>query len=356
VKSLKLLCLLLILTLAGCGNDNYQSSLNSVNQPQSTLLQELSAATKTAINSSTVSPSDAQKNSVIKLFQSMFNASPGADLLNLCSQWLADGMTETELANLIASTDLFKIDSLYPTYLSNYDFLRRHLNLLMGTTVSDSNKHALALVMQSLLDGGWTRGEVMLTLVNLLLDIPASEPSWGVAAEQLRNKLEVSYYYSATKGLSSNDIGQLQSVTAYVTNDISTVKSAKYLIDGNQPPMIINFEVSSGYNSMLLTWAQVDDSIKGNIEVWRSKSNDLSNATKIGRVDTSSSMYSDVPPRSSGYSESFYYWVRIVTDTNIEGPFNSVTGTVGRTADNPSYILCVMNSRITGSDPNKCTW
>ena len=356
MKYLKLLCLLLILALAGCGNDNYQSSLNSVNQPQSALLQELSTATKTAINSTAVSPSDTQKNSVIKLFQSMFNASPGADLLNLCSQWLADGMTEAELANLIASTDLFKIDSLYPTYLSNYDFSRRHLNLLMGTTASDSNKHALALVMQSLLDGGWTRGEVMLTLANLLLDIPASEPSWGLAAEQLRNKLEVSYYYSATKGSSSNDFNQLQSVTAYVTYDTTTVTSAKYLIDGHKPPIILNFVVSSGYNSMLLTWAQVDYSIKGNIEVWRSKSNDLSNATKIGSVDISSSMYSDVPPRSSGYSESFYYWVRIVTDNHIEGPFNSVTGTVGSTADIPSYALCVLTASITGGDPNKCTW
>ena len=231
MKYLKLLCLLLILALAGCGNDNYQSSLNSVNQPQSALLQELSTATKTAINSTAVSPSDTQKNSVIKLFQSMFNASPGADLLNLCSQWLADGMTEAELANLIASTDLFKIDSLYPTYLSNYDFSRRHLNLLMGTTASDSNKHALALVMQSLLDGGWTRGEVMLTLANLLLDIPASEPSWGLAAEQLRNKLEVSYYYSVTKGDSSTDIATLQGVTASVTHDYATVTTAKLLID-----------------------------------------------------------------------------------------------------------------------------
>ena len=111
-----------------------------------------------------------------------------------------------------------------------------------------------------------------------------------------------------------------------------------------QPPIIKNLKVIGAFNTIMLQWDAVDPNISGNVEIWRSKTNDLSTAIKIGSYSVAGQLYSDTPPRSSKLSETFYYWVRIVDSSNIEGPFNSNQGTAGSTASDPSFLLQTLAS------------
>lgn len=211
-------------------------SMKSVYQDLTRQRQSVKAAVTTATES--------QQMTVIKLFQAMFNASPGADLLTLCSGWLAGGMSESDLANLIAGTELFTNDLFYPTKLSSFNFSYKFLNNLVGSTVSEANKSALSLQMAALLDGGWKRGDLIWLLVSALSNISSTEPTWGNAAVQFNNRLNVSYYYSVTKGIPSTDLVTLQAVTASVTNDPATVTAAKTRIDA-QAPMAVSISIGS---------------------------------------------------------------------------------------------------------------
>ncbi len=232
---------LMVLFLAACGsgiktNNGTDASMTSVYQALT--------AQKSVIKSAATTPTEAQKITVIKLFQAMFNAAPGVDLLNLCADFLANGMADSDLANLLAGTALFQIDTLYPTSLSNYDFSLKFLNNLLGPTVSEANKTGLASQMGELLNGGWKRGDLVWLLVSALSNIPTTDPTWGNASAQLNNRLDVSYYYSVTKAIPSSDLATLQAVTASVTYDPGTVTAAKARIDA-QAPVTISINIGS---------------------------------------------------------------------------------------------------------------
>lgn len=217
-----LMAFLVTVLLSACAGENSGTYPNS---SVTSVYQQL-AAQKTVVKAAST-PTEAQKMVVMKLFQAMFKAAPGADLLNLCSGWLAGGMTEVELANLIAGTDVFQSTALYPKSMSNVDFAAKFMNNLVGSTVSEATKSLVATQLAIMLDNGWTRGYAAWVLASALSDIPTSNPDWGKASAQFANKLSVSYCYSVTKAYSATDLTVLQAVTSSVTDDPATVTSAK---------------------------------------------------------------------------------------------------------------------------------
>ncbi len=230
------------LILLSCGGNSTQSSSN--NPSVSSVYQQL-AAKSSVTASSEVTPTTQQQMVVAKLFLGMFNATPGAELLELCAGFLASGTSESELANLLAGTALFKIESLYPDSLSSQEFALRFMNNLVGTTVVEAQIKALAEQIAQMLDAGWKRGEIIWLVVSAFSNIPADNPDWGKAAAQLNNRLEVSDYYSAEKGLPSSDLTTLQAVMASVTDDPATVASAKAAIDTKSNEVAV-YQIAAG--------------------------------------------------------------------------------------------------------------
>lgn len=88
------------------------------------------------------------------------------------------------------------------------------------------------------------------------------------------------------------------------------------------PPTPTGFTATATYTSFVLAW---DNPQMGNFaftEVWRSADSNLSNAI---RVDTTPAF---VWSEEVGYNKTYYYWVRHVSTSNIEGPYSaSRTGT-----------------------------
>lgn len=88
------------------------------------------------------------------------------------------------------------------------------------------------------------------------------------------------------------------------------------------PPTPTGFTVTATYTSFVLAW---DNPQMGNFaftEVWRSADSNLDNAI---RVDTTPAF---VWSEEVGYNKTYYYWVRHVSTSNIEGPYSaSRTGT-----------------------------
>lgn len=230
---MKRLIVLILLSafVAACGSsssDTTESSTASVSRAMVTK--------KSALDTMADQVTTAHKQSVLTLFQGMFNAAPGADLCNLGASLLASGVTEIQLAEMLVATDVFQSESFYPSRLTSTEFASRFITNLTGSTLSATNKSLLISQLAAILDAGsWSRGQAMWLLTSLLSTIPSADPNWGAAATQLNNRLNVSYYYSITLGLSSSNMTVLQEATASVTGDLTTVTSAKETISASVP-------------------------------------------------------------------------------------------------------------------------
>lgn len=109
--------------------------------------------------------------------------------------------------------------------------------------------------------------------------------------------------------------------------------------DLSSPPAPTNVTANGAMTNIILTW---DDPAQfyanfAYAEIWRSATNTLDSAVKIGT--TQAPIYADaVPPAST-----FYYWVRFVSLANVIGFYHSTAGVLGRTADDPDYLMDVLS-------------
>lgn len=125
------------------------------------------------------------------------------------------------------------------------------------------------------------------------------------------------------------------------------------------PPAPTGFTVTSGYGANYLAWGNPYSAYNGhaNTEIWRSPTNNLSTATRIGQIE--GNLFAD----NCGTDKTFYYWIRYVSIYDDAGPFNSTSGTLGQTAADVPYLISQLRdsvlSSLTGAntlllgDPNK---
>jgi len=110
------------------------------------------------------------------------------------------------------------------------------------------------------------------------------------------------------------------------------------LNDVTIPPAPTGLAVSAAFTTSVLSW---DDPQFGNFafaEVFRATSNDISNA--VIADTTTASVWSD----SVDYNQTFYYWVRFVSTSDIRGPFaGSVNAT---TAANISAVMTSLSQTL----------
>ena len=96
--------------------------------------------------------------------------------------------------------------------------------------------------------------------------------------------------------------------------------------DYTTPPTPSGLVVSSGMTSIYLSWNGAGYRNHAYAEIWRSSTNSLGSAVRIGT--TIASVYADPVGRTS---QTYYYWIRFVSIADVVGPYNATAGTVGGT-------------------------
>ncbi len=114
-------------------------------------------------------------------------------------------------------------------------------------------------------------------------------------------------------------------------------------LDFTAPPRPENFEANGGLGMILLSWGYPTYRNHAYTEIWRSETNVLGDSVRIGTSDTG--FYTD----AVGAGTAYYYWIRFVSQANVEGAYNSVNGTLGQASQDPAYLLEVLSGSITES-------
>lgn len=119
----------------------------------------------------------------------------------------------------------------------------------------------------------------------------------------------------------------------------------------SSPSVPQNVTATGGFGVIFIEW---DDPLASSpipffahAEIWRSSTNNLGTAVLL--ATTISSIYSD----KVGSGLTYYYWVRFVKDvkgTVVYGPFNATAGTAASSADDPEYIIGLLNKKITETE------
>jgi hypothetical protein len=88
-------------------------------------------------------------------------------------------------------------------------------------------------------------------------------------------------------------------------------------VDVTIPPDVTGFSGTGAFQKIILSWDPIQFGNFAFTEVWRHTSNDIGSATRIDTTRTS--VYADTVDLNS----DFYYWVRHVSTSNIEGQFTN---------------------------------
>jgi len=110
------------------------------------------------------------------------------------------------------------------------------------------------------------------------------------------------------------------------------------------PPQPTSFTASGAYSMVILNWDFPRYANHSHTEIWSHDQDVLGDATLAG-ID-SGRVFTD--PVGSGVSR--YYWIRHISTSNIEGPWNASSGTLAATATDVAHQLSVLAGAITSSE------
>lgn len=123
-----------------------------------------------------------------------------------------------------------------------------------------------------------------------------------------------------------------------IINDNSNLDSG--FTDQTVPTTPTGLTANGAFENVLLTWDSASYSNHAYTEIWRSGTDDIGTATKVGT--SRSSIYAD--PVGGGASN--YYWIRFVSLANLVGSYNDTNGTLGTTAADPAYLRSQLADQI----------
>ena len=114
--------------------------------------------------------------------------------------------------------------------------------------------------------------------------------------------------------------------------------------DLSTPPAPTGLTATAAFTAIILDWNGTSASAPyGNhafTEIWRSRDNNLAGATL--RATTNAFIYTD----EVGYNETYYYWVRYVSTTDVRGAFNNTNGVEATTLSNVSAVMTDLSETL----------
>lgn len=96
--------------------------------------------------------------------------------------------------------------------------------------------------------------------------------------------------------------------------------------DYTTPPAPTGLTITSGMTSIYLTWDGAPIRNNSYTEIWRASVDVLGTAVRI--ATTATNVFADPVGKTS---QTYYYWIRFVTEANVTGPYNQTAGTIGGT-------------------------
>lgn len=110
--------------------------------------------------------------------------------------------------------------------------------------------------------------------------------------------------------------------------------------DLTPPPAPLGFAAVGMFAAIKLSWLLPNIENYAYTEVWRHTENVLGNAVRIGT--TPNQLYTDYV----GNRQTYYYWIRFVTQADITGPYNGTNGVAATSADDPALLLELLTDEI----------
>jgi uncharacterized protein YjbI with pentapeptide repeats len=104
------------------------------------------------------------------------------------------------------------------------------------------------------------------------------------------------------------------------------------------PAAPTNVTCFGAFATVIVSWDDANYNGHAYAEIWRAETDNIGNAVVIGQ--SPGSVFSD----ALGEGKSAYYWVRFVSTTDTTGPYNSTSGTVGATSQDPAYLMAALAS------------
>lgn len=113
--------------------------------------------------------------------------------------------------------------------------------------------------------------------------------------------------------------------------------------DYTVPPAPTGFRVDGGFTNVFLSWDGAPYRNHNYTEIWRSQTNNLGTAVMVGT--TAANVYAD----PANANTTYYYWIRFVSRASVVGPYNSTSGTMGRTAIDVAAVFPALEEDIVNS-------
>ena len=176
---------------------------------------------------------------------------------------------------------------------------------------------------------------------------PKTERELKLALEDLKQALEIRL------GLRGDPLDR--AVTLRELKDGNVVKvtnSAVGVSDGIKPPdedpgdltvppNPTGLTAAGAFTSIILKWNLPSYGNHAFTEIWRSQDNNLAGAELISTAG--GQVYSD----DVGYAQTYFYWIRFVSTSNIPGSWNDTEGTSAATAANVSAVMSSLSDQLS---------
>ena len=107
------------------------------------------------------------------------------------------------------------------------------------------------------------------------------------------------------------------------------------------PPPPTGLTANGAFTSIILKWNNPSYGNHGFTEIWRSKANALGGAELVSTAG------GQVYAEEVGYNQTYFYWVRFVSTSNIPGPWNDTEGTSAATAVDVGAVLTTLGENLS---------
>lgn len=187
------------------------------------------------------------QKSLTAIYIVMFNAAPSKESMDTMASNYESGMTQKMVAAELGKSNDFKTQ--FPGFLLNSEVADKISARLFGDAADENLKTWGNNFILQRLNAGLSVTEVIVTATAAMLG--ATNPDMLKSKTVLENKITVAEYYTIEKAGNPANLAAAQSIIASVTDDPSTVTTAKATIDAEKAKDTVQDTVTTTTNDVV---------------------------------------------------------------------------------------------------------